>query len=374
MTKKYSRFLTVLFCLFIAGMMAWSLLLPDRKNSAVENRPLQQKPAFSIGAVLDGSFMSETEKYIADQFPMRDQWTGLKSRTEDAIGKRLFNGVYLCKNTLITKVDPPADGMENRNLDYVKQLSTRTNAKVYLGLVPSAAEVWKDKLPAGGVSWDQAFYLKTAAERADVDTVDFLKPLKKHAGEDLYYRTDHHWTTLGAYYGYAAVMDALGQSGKTLPKSAFRPETVSRNFDGTLYSKSGIHWLKPDSIQYWVADTGLSVTSWRTGMPRQASLYEKSFLQKKDQYASFLGGNQPLCVIKNSKITDGSKILLVRDSYSDSLAPFLAQNFGEVHLLDLRYYRSSVAKYAADNKIDKIMVLYSVPDFITDSNLVFLGL
>lgn len=374
MTKKYSRFLTVLFCLFIGGMLVWSLLLPDRKNSAVENRPLQQAPKFSIGAVLDGSFMSETEKYIADQFPLRDQWTGLKSRTEDTIGKRLFNGVYLCKNTLIAKVDPPADGMEERNLGYVKQLSEKTDARVYLGLVPSAAEVWKGKLPSGAVSWDQAAFLKTAGKRAGVDTVDFLTPLKKHAGEKIYYRTDHHWTTLGAYYGYAAVMDSLGRGSETLPKSAFQPETVSRNFDGTLYSKSGIHWLKPDSIQYWAPDTGLSVTSWRTGKPQQASLYERDFLKKKDQYASFLGGNQPLCVIKNRKLTDGSKILLVRDSYSDSMVPFLAQNFSEVHLLDLRYYRSSVANYIAKNKIENVVVLYSMPDFITDSNLVFLGL
>lgn len=374
MTKKYSRFLTVLFCLFIGGMMVWSLLLPDRKNSDVENRPLQQAPKFSIGAVLDGSFMSETEKYIADQFPLRDQWTGLKSRAEDTIGKRLFNGVYLCKNTLITKVDPPADCLENRNLEYVKQLSGKTHAKVYLGLVPSAAEVWKDKLPSGAVTWNQTAYLKRAGKKAGVSTVDFLSVLKSHAAEDIYYRTDHHWTTLGAYYGYTAVMKTLGREGDTQPSSAFHPETVSRSFDGTLYSKSGIHWLKPDSIQYWVPDEGMQVTSWRSGKAEKAPLYDTSFLKKKDQYASFLGGNQPLCVIKNNRITDGSKILLVRDSYSDSLAPFLAQHFGEVHLLDLRYYRASVADYAKKNNIKQIVVLYSVPDFVTDSNLVFLGL
>ena len=374
MTKNYSRFLTLLFCLFIGGMLVWSLLLPDRENSAVENRPLQQRPVFSLGAVLDGSFMSETEKYIADQFPLRDQWTGLKSRTEDAIGKRLFNGVYLCKNTLIAKVDPPADGLEDRNLGYVKQLSEKTNARVMLGLIPSAAEVWKNKLPDGAVSWDQAAFLKTAGKKAGVGTVDFLMPLKKHAKEKIYYRTDHHWTTLGAYYGYAAVMDSLGRGSETLPKSAFQPKTVSTRFDGTLYSKSGIHWLRPDFIQYWVPDTGLTITSWRTGKPEKSPLYKKSFLKKKDQYASFLGGNQPLCVLKNREITDGSKILLVRDSYSDSLAPFLAQNFSEVHLLDLRYYRSSVADYIAKNKIENVVVLYSMPDFITDSNLVFLGL
>ena len=86
-----------------------------------------------------------------------------------------------------------------------------------------------------------------------------------------------------------------------------------------------------------------------------------------------MGGNKPLCVIKNEAIPDGGKILLIRDSYSDSLAPFLAQSFSEVHLLDLRYYRLPAAQYAAENGIADIAVLYSVPNFITDKNLVFLA-
>ena len=120
-------------------------------------------------------------------------------------------------------------------------------------------------------------------------------------------------------------------------------------------------------------DTGLSVTSWRTGTPEAGSLYERSYLEQKDKYSAFLGGNQPLCVIKNEAVTDGSKILLVRDSYSDSLAPFLSQRFSEVHLLDLRYYRLPAAQYAAENGIADIVVLYSIPNFITDKNLVFLA-
>lgn len=371
MTKKYSRFLTVLFCLFIGGVLVGSLILPDRKVSAAENRTLQQWPSFSWSAVLDGSFMKDVEDYCADQFPFRDQWVGLKSRSESLIGKRLFHGVYLCDDTLISKVNAPENHQEEKNLSFVKKLSEKTSIPVYLGLIPSAAEIWKDRLPSGAQSWNQAAFLNSAGQTAAVSSIDFQSVLQRHSDEKIYYRTDHHWTTLGAYYGYTAVMDALGQGSKTLPASAFSHRTVSEDFVGTLYSKSGIHWLKPDSIQYWVPDTGLDITSWRTGTGKKSALYERSYLKKKDQYSSFLGGNQPLCVIKNKRTT-GGKILLVRDSYSDSLAPFLSQNFSEVHLLDLRYYRASVSKYAEDNHINTIIVLYSVPDFITDRNLVFL--
>lgn len=91
----------------------------------------------------------------------------------------------------------------------------------------------------------------------------------------------------------------------------------------------------------------LRVTSWKSGKEEPGRLYDRSYLEHKDKYSSFLGGNQPLCVLENPAITDGSKLLLIRDSYSDSLAPFLAQRFSEVHLVDLRYYHTSVADYMA---------------------------
>ena len=370
MTKAYSRFLTVLFCLFLGGFLAVSVLLPDRDRSEMENRTLAQWPEFSWNALVSGRFTSDVETYLADQFPLRDGWTGVKARTEQLLGKRSFKGVYLCGDTLISKVDPPT--LSEKNLDEVKQLSAQTEVPVYLGLIPSAAEVWKDRLPAGAESWDQAAFLRAAAELG-LPMVDFQSTLTAHADEPIFYRTDHHWTTLGAYYGYAAVLEALGRGDELPSPESFSPEIAGTDFNGTLYSTSGVHWLKPDTVEFWVPDAGLTVTSWRSGAPESTGLYDRSYLAKKDQYSAFLGGNQPLCVIENENVTDGGKLLLVRDSYSDSLAPFLAQSFSQVHLLDLRYYRASVAQYAEENGIDEIVVAYSVPNFVTDQNLVLLG-
>ena len=160
MSKRYARFLTAVFCLFLGGLMVWQMLLPDRERSDVENRTLQQRPALTLSSVLDGSYMEDVEAYVQDQFPLRDQWTGLKARTEQLIGKRLFNNIYLCEGeTLISKVDAPADGLEKANLNYVSQLAEKSDIPMYLGLIPSAAEVWRDKLPEGAESWDQNAYL-----------------------------------------------------------------------------------------------------------------------------------------------------------------------------------------------------------------------
>lgn len=371
MSKRYARFLTAVFCLFLGGLMVWQFLLPDRERSDVENRTLQQVPEFSWEALRDGTYTSEVEAYVADQFPLRDEWTGLKARTEQLIGKRLFNNIYLCEDeTLISKVDDPADGLEETNLGYVTQLAGNTDVPVYLGLIPSAAEVWRDKLPEGAASWDQNAYLAQAADTG-LPLIDFSAALTAHAGEPIFYRTDHHWTSLGAFYGANALLESLGR--EPLKEQDFTPETASTDFNGTLYSQSGIHWLTPDTMEYWVEEDGLTVTSWRTGSPEPGMLYDRNYLTQKDKYSSFLGGNQPLCVIRNENARDGGRLLLIRDSYSDALAPFLAQSFAEVHLLDLRYYRMSPAQYAAENGIDQICVVYSVPNFITDRNLVFLA-
>nr|WP_325300999.1 DHHW family protein [uncultured Oscillibacter sp.] len=372
MTTRYSRFLSAFFCLFLAGLLAWHVVLPDRERSSVENRTLAQFPEFSWKTLKDGSFTRGVEDYFADQFPLRDQWTGLKARTEQLLGKREFNGVYLCGHSLVSKVAPPQDGLEEKNLGYVSRLAGKAGVPVYLGLIPSAAEIHRDRLPKGAESWDQAAFIARGAELEGVEPIDFLTPLAAHAGEDIFYRTDHHWTTLGAYYGYAALMEALGRGEEALGQETFERLTVPHSgaFQGTLYSQSGIHWLPPDSIEFWVPDEGFEVASWRDGSPKKAALYDLAKLQTKDKYSAFLGGNQPLCVIKNPEGT--GKLLVIRDSYADSMAPFLALHFEEVHLLDPRYYRYSAAKYAEENGLDAIAVVYSVPNFITDRNLVLL--
>ena len=370
MTRTYSRFITAFFAIFLGGLLLWHIVLPDREHSETENRTLAQLPAFTWQGLKDGTYTEDLEEYFADQFPLRDGWTGLKARVEQLLGKSEFNGVYLCGDALISKVEMPDAALVEKNLSYIQRLGESVAATVSLGLIPSAAEVWKDKLPYGADSWDQAELLTTAGETTGLPTVDFTAALSAHSDGQIFYRTDHHWTTLGAFYGANAVLDALDK--EPLKENDFTPETASNDFYGTLYSTSGIHWLDPDTMEYWISGEGLTVTSWRTGAEEPAALYDRSYLEKKDKYSSFLGGNQPLCVIKNENVSDGSKLLLVRDSYADALVPFLTQRFSEVHLIDLRYYRMPVSAYAAENDIQDILVCYSVQNFISDRNLVLL--
>ena len=197
----------------------------------------------------------------------------------------------------------------------------------------------------------------------------------EHKDEDIFYRTDHHWTSLGAYYGYTGLAQALGYT--PVPLSDYDATVRSTEFYGTVFSSSGVRWVQPDTITTYVPDDGITVVSHtydNSGNPveEQRALYVESFLSVKDKYSMFLGGNQPLCVIQNPDAS-GGKLLVIRDSYADSLVPFLTPHFSEIHLLDLRYYKLSIADYIAQNGIDQALVLYSVPNFVTDSNLLWIA-
>ena len=366
---NFNLFLTVLFCLFIGGIFLGSMILPDKTFSPVENRNLAQAPKFSLDNVTSGKFMEDTEDYVNDQIIGRDFWVALKAWSERLTGKQENNGVYFAKeDTLINRLDTPDPELLEENAGYVNALVDNVDVPVYFGIIPSAAEIWADRLPAGAPTADEQSIIDRLYNAVQTHTVDLSSVLAAHHGEELYYRTDHHWTSLGAYYGYAALMDAMGLEAAPLDES--RKVTVSEDFYGTLYSSSGVRWLPPDHIDRYISDEGVTVTAYPDGTPQPGSLYVDSFLSEKDKYSSFLGGNKPLCVIETEH-TGAPKVLVIRDSYTDSLAPFLTQNFSEIHLFDPRMNLTSVKDYVEQNEIDSVVVLYSISNFVSPGSQMF---
>ena len=383
MSNKYNKFITALFCTFLGGMLVVSTLLPDKEMSELENRYLQKPPKFSVETVTDGTFMEQAEDYVADHIAGRDFWVAAKAWCERLSGKRENNGVYFGKqDTLLNRVDTPAwedtpaqagvsakQGLLTR-LGFVDTLAGNVSVPVYLGIIPSSSAIWADRLPAGAPTADEFSLIDQMYFQSGASTIDMAGALAAHSGEDIYYRTDHHWTSLGAFYGANAIFEAM--SLDPLDLDDYQKTTVTDQFFGTTFSTSGVRWVAPDSIDTYVSGEGLKVTSWFGSEPSEGSLYVDSFLEVKDKSSYFLGGRQPLCVIENPQV-DGPKVLVIRDSYSDSLAPFLTERFSEVHLFDPRNNLSSVKDYVADNGIDSVLVLYSFSNFATDQNLFVLG-
>lgn len=373
MSKKYSIFLCVLFCGFLGGFAIAHVLTGDLAFSQNENRYLTELSDVqtNFDALCSGKMMSEFETYISDQFPQRDSWISVKTLSERLSGKKENNGVYFgSEDTLIARFDEPDWKQVDKNLSYVEDFAEHASIPVYFSLIPSKVTVWAERLPDNAPNGDETAVIQAGAER-NTNWVDMQSALMAHADESIYYRTDHHWTSLGAYYGYSALMEAMNIQPVSL--SDYEKTTVSDRFYGTTYSSSGVRWVKPDSIDIYVPDDGITVTSYATGSPEESGLYVKSFLDVKDKYSMFLGGNTPLSIIKTG-LTDAPKILIIRDSYTDSMVPFLTAHFSEIHLVDLRYFNSfRAADYIKQNNIDVAVVLYSVDNFVSASSLFLLG-
>ena len=372
MKKTADIAIAAVFLGFLAAAFTLRLCLPARDFSERENRYLQQRPAFSFAALFSGDYTSRFESYTTDQFPFRDAWTTLKARCEILSGKRENNGVYYCGDgVLITRFDAPDDDFLRENACFVRTLSENVDVPVYFSLIPGAAEIQNSRLPDNAPTDSQRDVIDTAYAESGAITVDMLSALSEHSGEYIFYRTDHHWTTLGAFYGYNALRGSLALSPADL--GSYSRETVSESFYGTSYSSSGFSWVPPDSIEVFVPNgNSVTVTNYNTGAPVVTPLYDESFLSVKDKYAFFLGGNSPRISI-DTGATDKPRICILRDSYADSFVPFLLEDFSQIDMLDLRYYKESVSSYIRDGDFDIVLVMYSVANFCTDSNLFMLG-
>ena len=370
MQKAAKIAVLVVFLGFIGAFFILNITMPDVEFSQQENRYLQTLPDFSFRALFDGKFTSDFESYTTDQFAFRDTWTALKALCELMTGKKENNDVFYCgDDTLITRFTAPPDKEIDQKVDFLNSLVEGSDIPVYFGLIPGASEIRSSCLPENADCDSQQAVIDRAYGESKAVNIDFSAALRPHADEYIFYRTDHHWTSLGAFYGYEALCKAMGLPIPSL--SDYTRQTVSDAFYGTTYSSSGFAWVKPDEMETFVPDDGsVTVMSYEGVNVTEGPLYDTSFLDVKDKYSMFLGGVSPLRSIETGH--EGPRLLIVRDSYSDSLAPFLLDNFSRVDLVDLRYYRQDLYQYALDNQFDMILVLYSVSNFSTDNNLFML--
>ena len=372
MSKLSAWIQSGVFLLFIVLFFVLHIIVPDQEFSEQENRTLEQIPNLTISSLLTGEYTSDLESYTTDQFVLRDTWTTLKARSELISGKQENNEVYLCDGgILLEKYKLPEDKQVDANLFAIDSLVTNADVPVYLAIVPGAAEILSNVLPKNAPSDNQMELINKIYSATSAETIDMHSALFPHKDEYIFYRTDHHWTSLGAYYGYTAFMDAMGIP--FLPLDNYERQTVSEEFSGTIHSASGMSWVEPDTIDIFVeSQENLKVYRFPEGEAVEGSLYDTSFLAMKDKYAMFLGGNAPLVQITTGLIGAPS-LLVIRDSYMDSQIPFLLDSFSEIHMIDLRYYKLSLKEYIDANKIDNILVCYSINNFSTDPNIFFMA-
>lgn len=368
----------VVFLIFIYGMALWFLFSPKTDYSSSEKRYLQKFPDTNVEKVLSGEFGSEFETFFADQFPQRNTWVGLNAYTALAEGNNGASGVYNCKNGYLINKPVSTDNNLDKNVGAVVDFAKTIDAPTTVMLVPSTGYIADDVLPTFHDKYnddEDISKISSTLSKEKIGFVDLRERFKSEYknGSQLYYKTDHHWTTRGAYTGYQELCKALGITpidDSTLKKDSYP------DFYGTTYSSSGFWLTPPDNIEIWSnpknSDKNISVKITEgANVKTSGSMYFTDHLKEDDKYPVFIDGNHALTEITNTNAKNGT-ILLIKDSFSHSLAPFLAENYSKVVLVDLRYYKESVSQLVSAYNPEQVVVLYGIDNLATDTDIVWL--
>lgn len=370
--KVQEKLVGIIFILTLFLFLIINVIVPDREKSVQENRMLVTKPKFRLSSLISGDYDEKFEAYMDDQFVGRDMWRKLKVTVDRIGGSRLENGVYIGTNgQLLEQIEVADENHLAANIKAIKSFSeSQSKIPVRMMLVPDAANVLNHSLPALAKPEDQTqMFSMVRKDLGDsVEWIDVSTELNKHKTEKIYYKTDHHWTTLGAFYAFQAAAPSLGIEGDLSGK--YVSYAVSDSFNGMLASKSGVNLGEKEQIDIYVPteeDTDLIVDYVDEGK-RSTSLYDSSKLKEKDQYTVFLGGNSSILDIRTVS-TSTKRLLLVKDSFANSFIPFLTPYYREIVVVDPRYYSGTINDLMDSYRISEVLFLYSGNTFFKDNNI-----
>lgn len=370
--KVQEKLVGIIFILTLFLFLIINVIVPDREKSVQENRMLATKPKFRLSSLISGDYDEKFEAYMDDQFVGRDMWRKLKVTVDRIGGSRLENGVYIGTNgQLLEQIEVADENHLAANIKAIKSFSeSHSKIPVRMMLVPDAANVLNHSLPSLAKPEDQTqMFSMIRKDLGDsVEWIDVSTELNKHKTEKIYYKTDHHWTTLGAFYAFQAAAPSLGIEGDLSGK--YVSYAVSDSFNGMLASKSGVNLGEKEQIDIYVPteeDTDLIVDYVDEGK-RSTSLYDSSKLKEKDQYTVFLGGNSSLLDIRTVS-TSTKRLLLVKDSFANSFIPFLTPYYREIVVVDPRYYSGTINDLMDSYRISEVLFLYSGNTFFKDNNI-----
>lgn len=361
------------FLLLIFVPAAIQLFSADKEYSAAEKRKLAKKPAFTVNALLNNNFQETYETYLTDQFPDRNKWITMKTETEYLLGKREMNDVYFGKDYyLMEKYDTTDFNWKRvrKNLQKTTAFVSK-NKNTNVLFVPTKSRILADKLPLfSECNAENRFYQLTEKYISDKHMISIEDALKEHENEYIYYRTDHHWTMLGAYYAYVSWAEQMGFS--PLSQNDFTIKKACNDFYGTTYAKVNTRG-KADTISlYYPKEDFAYRLDYNMGEFQSDSFYDETKLDSDDKYEVFFGGNQPLVEITNN--TDNTKtLLIIKDSFGNCFAPFAANHYKKTIVVDMRYVNISPSRLAQAYQADDILILYNSAQYMNDRNVGKLG-
>lgn len=389
-----AKLMIALFSVVTLSIPIATAVLPKQERSENENRTLAKFPDLINHAKMDkaenladvieavrwdfittrteDSWMDKVETYFSDHLAGREEWVRAKNEMETLAGKKEINGVYTLDNQMIQVFREYDEETVNASLNAMNRFAeAHPDMQCSLMLAPTAQEIFSAKMPSyGGYLSERTFIDDCYKKMLGITTIDSLSFLNGHSSDYVFYRTDHHWTSLGAYYAYCAAAKTLGYSAYSL--DSFNIETASSSFRGTLYSKTLDNSITPDSIDYYHLASGepkVKMTVFDGSKTTEYdSLYVRSYLDVKDKYSSFTGSNSPIVTIETD-VDNGRNLLLVKDSYAHSLVPFLSKHYSRITMVDMRYINTDLNRFIDLGEYQQTMFMFNAVTFSSDKDL-----
>lgn len=368
MKKIYNKIITLILVLFFIVLSIFLLLGNKKDFSENENRYLQSFPSFSLKRLFNGKYIEEFEDYLTDHFPFRDTFMSIKTFTDKLLLKDDINDVYLSKNDyLIQRYDEPVNN--DKIISKLNKFYEKLNyVNMNLILAPTSISINSKLLPSNAPTYSEIDTIKYIYSKINFDSINVYDTLiKNNSNYPMYYKLDHHWTTYAAYYAYVEYAKANNIDYYSL--NSFDVEEVTDSFNGTLYSKTNDYTRKSDSIYLFkLKNTSYSV-KYSDDDKTYDSLYNYDYLDKKDKYSIFLDNNHSLIEITNNKVKNGKELAVIKDSYANSLIPFLVNHYEKVYVIDPRYYKKSISDFIKNSDIKDLLFVYNTNNIDKDSGI-----
>ena len=391
MRRKLNILTCVLFVGLLFGFCIAFWVFPDRTVSENENRTLRQLPTPTLSGCLDGSFSAAFTEYCSDQFPLRDGCIRLASVLDLALGRgesvgvlygrngqqvrRLFNA-YLSRTERAESTDYYDEEHVNACLDALSGLQENlkeNDVSLTVLLAPRTVDV-ADAAGYPTVLSD-SLHVQVEAGLAGIAHADLTEDFRTRcaAGEYVMYRTDHHWTTQGAYLAYCALMETWGRGDESLSADVFTVRRVE-GFEGTTAARSGFPVSNPDVLELWETqwDSSYTVRD-EKGNTLLSGFISEEYLATRDKYGAFLDGTHRVITVELTgddphASESRPRLLVARDSYASALIPFLARHF-DIVAVDLSAGVTDLTSLAAEYDCSSVLVLCNLENLVTSDCL-----
>lgn len=370
------KFLVIIFIAVLVFITITNLLTSDKAFSSRENRYLQQLPQPSYESIISGKYSKEFEKYTIGQFIMREKWIGLKTLSDKLILKKDNGRVYLGKDGYLFNIDDNLNQSQfTKNIEAINKFSNEiielnNDIDINALLVPSKSEAVKHKLPIFAPVVDEIELYTNIKEslNKEINLISLFETLSHE--HNLYYKTDHHWTTKGSLKAYQKYCNEIGI--KPLVDKDFTIEVVSDDFLGTSYRKANFYLDKAEEIEKYILKNPVNLEVIYDRIKTSDDLYNEKFLSKTDKYSYFLGGDHSLVEI-NTDVKNNQSVLILKDSFANSMIPFLTSHYSNIYVVDMRYYNDNIINFIKVNEIEEVLMLYNVQTFVQEKTMLKLS-